>query len=164
MPVTDTARCDRCGHGLEVLRKPVRRLRWTRYWWEGFKSLFGRPLRHCSYCGAIYSADGNLVAAGAIETEAERRLNVYRRDMSAIRDSFAGVVIGAQLLVIYFLAGAEGATVTKIVLAGGVATGALASHLYFGRKARLARRDLKRMRAARRSGQIPSSGGPASGS
>ena len=90
---------------MEVLRRPVRRLRWTRYWWEGFKSLLGRPLQHCSYCGAIYSADGDLVAAGAIETEAERRLNVYRRDMAAIRDSFAGVVVGAELLVVIEMKG-----------------------------------------------------------
>lgn len=152
------ARCDRCGHDLEVLRKPVRRLRWTRYWWQGVKSLFGRPLQHCAHCGAVYSADGDLVAAGAIETDAERRLNVYRRDMAAIRDSFAGVVVGAELLVVYLLSGPEGATLTKVVLASGVGAGALVSHLYFGHKARLAKRDLKQMRAARRSGKIPGPG------
>jgi hypothetical protein len=98
-----------------------------------------------------------LLAAGAIETEAERQLNVYRRDMAALRDSFAGVVIAAEVVIVYLVAGAEGVALGKVLLAGGVGTGALTSYLYFGRKARLAKRDLKRMRRARRSGEIPSS-------
>lgn len=137
------------------MRRPVRRLRWTRLWWRGFKSLFGRPLRSCPQCGAVYGWDGSLLAAGAIETEAERRLNVYRRDMAALRDSFAGVVVAAEVLIVYLIAATGTVDVDKVLLAGGIGTGALANFFYFGRKVRLARRDLKRMRTARRSGQIP---------
>jgi hypothetical protein len=114
-------RCDRCGHGLEILRKPVRRLRWTRYWGLGWRSLFTGPLSVCPQCGAMYATDGTLLAAGAIETDAERRLNVYRRDMAYLRDSFGGVFIAAGVAVAWLAAGAESFELAKVLVAARVA-------------------------------------------
>jgi hypothetical protein len=113
-------RCDRCGHGLEILRKPVRRLRWTRYWGLGWRSLFTGPLSVCPQCGAMYATDGTLLAAGAIETDTERRLNAYRRDMAYLRDSFGGVFIAAGVAVAWLAAGAESFELAKVVGAARV--------------------------------------------
>ena len=147
-------RCDRCGHALEVLAKPVRRLRWSRYWWRGVKSLFTGHMKMCPQCGAMYSAEGELLAAGAIETDAEHRLNVYRKDMAYLRDSFAGIFVAAEVAVIWLVAGAESLELTKAIVAGSVGAASLAPVFYFHRKARLARRDLKRLRSDRQQGRI----------
>jgi hypothetical protein len=152
MTVSD--RCERCGHDLEILRKPVRRLRWSRYWWQGVRSLFTGQLRVCNQCGAIYSNEGELVAAGAIETDTEQTLDVYRKDMAYLRDSFGGVIIAAELVALWLALGPEGASLAKVIIAGSVGAGALVPFLYFGRRARLAKRDLKQLGRARRSGQI----------
>jgi hypothetical protein len=152
--MADVKRCDRCGHGLEMLRKPVRRLRWTRYWGLGWRSLFTGPLSVCPQCGAMYSTDGTLLAAGAIETDAERRLNVYRRDMAYLRDSFGGVFVAAGVAVAWLVGGAESLELAKVVVAGGAGGLALVPFFYFGRKARLARKDLRQLRQARQSGSI----------
>ena len=150
-------RCDRCGHALEVLAKPVRRLRWTRYWWRGVKSLFTGQMKRCPQCGAMYSSEGELLAAGAIETDTEHRLNIYRKDMAYLRDSFAGIFVAAELAVIWLVAGAESVELTKAVVAGSLGAASLAPFFYFHRKARLAKRDLKRLRNARQQGRIPKS-------
>jgi hypothetical protein len=148
-------RCERCGSELEVLRNPVRRLRWTRYWWKGFTSFFTGQFRICPRCGAMYSGDGQLLAAGAVETDTERRLNTYRKDMAYLRDGFAGVVIAAELAVVWLIAGAETMELAKVILAGGVGVTALGPFAFFAHKTRLAKRDLKRLRQARQSGAIP---------
>jgi hypothetical protein len=150
----DTERCSRCGHPLEILSKPVRRLRWSRYWWDGMKSLLTGPMKQCGQCGAIYSNEGQLVAAGAIETEAEQRLNLYRKDMAFLRDSFAGISVAAGVAVWWLLSGGESLELARAIVAGSVGGAALVPFFYFGRKARLARRDLKQLRQARRSGHI----------
>ncbi len=156
----DTERCKRCGAGLEHLRHPVRRLRWTRYWWKGVLSYFTGQLRICARCGAIYTAEGELLAAGAAETAAEVRLNSYRKDMAGIRDGFAAVVIAAELAAVWLVAGAETFDLARALLAGGVGVGALGPFVYFARKARIAKRDLKQLREARRQGAIPAAGSP----
>lgn len=147
-------RCDRCGHALEILRKPVRRLRWTRYWGLGWRSLFTGPLNVCPQCGAMYATDGTLLAAGAIETDAERRLNVYRRDMAYLRDSFGGVFVAAGVAVAWLVAGAESFELAKVVAAGAAGGLSLVPCFYFDRKARVAKKDLKQLRRARQSGSI----------
>ena len=146
--------CERCGHDLETLRSPVRRLRWTRYWWKGFTSFFTGHLRICPRCGAMYTGDGALLAAGAVETDSERRLNIYRKDMAYLRDGFAAVIVAAELAVVWLASGAEAFELAKVLLAGGVGLGALGPFAYFARKAQLAKRDLKRLKDARLRGEI----------
>ncbi len=146
--------CERCGHALEVLRHPVKRLRWTRYWWEGFKSLFTGQLRICGRCGAIYSGEGELLAAGAVETEAERRLNVYRKDMAHLRDAFGAVVIAAEIVVLWMVLGPEPAALSKVVLSAGVGVTSLIPFAFFGRRAQLAKRELRALREVRRRGAL----------
>lgn len=150
-------RCVRCDSQLEVLRKPIQRLRWTKYWWKGFASFFTGQLRICPRCGAMYSGDGELLAAGAVETDAERRLNTYRKDMAYVRDGFGAVVVAAELAMIWLIGGAETFELTKVVLSGGVGVVALGPFVYFARKTHLARRDLKRLKRARIGGAIPAS-------
>ncbi|NIN12431.1 MAG: hypothetical protein GTO05_07155 [Gemmatimonadales bacterium] len=132
----------------------MRRLRWTRYWWRGVTSLFTGQLRICPQCGAMYSGEGELLAAGAIETDAERRLSVYRKDMAYLRDAFGAVFIAAEFVVIWLIAGTESMELAKVVAAASVGAGSLVPFFYFGRKARLAKRDLKQLRGARQRGQI----------
>lgn len=152
MPSSET--CERCGQALDILRRPVQRLRWSGYWLEGLKSLWTGPLSICAHCGAIYSSDGALLAAGAVETEAERRLNLYRKDMAHVRDAFAAVVIAAEIVVIWMLMGPEPAGLVKVLLGSGIGIGSLVPFWFFGRRARLAKRDLKALREARRRGAI----------
>jgi hypothetical protein len=147
-------RCQRCGRELEVLRHPVRRLSWTRHWWTGVSSYFTGQLWICPGCGAMYTGAGELVAAGAVETEAERRFNAYRKDMAYIRDGFAGVVIAAELAVIWLAGGAETFELAKVLLAGGVGVVALGPFAYFAHRAREAKRELRRLRRAREGGAL----------
>ena len=149
-----SAPCARCGHELTVLRRPLKRLRWTRYWWKGFVSLFTGPLRTCSQCGAIYANDGSLLAEGAVATEAEQKLDLYRKDMAYLRDSFGGVVIAAELVAVWLIAGPGAILGPEVAISVAVGVGALFPYMYFGRKARLAKKDLKELTAARRSGTI----------
>ncbi len=146
--------CEQCGHALDVLREPVKRLRWTRYWWRGFVSWFTGPLRICAGCGAMYSNEGELVAQGVVATEPEERLNTYRKDMAHLRDSFAAVVIAAELIVVWLVVGVEGTPIDKIILAGGVGAGSLLPFAYFARKARIAKQKLKALRTARQEGRL----------
>ena len=156
--MTDPNRCARCGHELAVMRKPLRELRWTRYWWKGARSLFTGPLKMCGQCGAMYSAEGEFVAAGAIETDAERRLDVYRKDMAYLRDAFGGVVVAAELVALWLAFGTGSPELAKVIISASVGGAMLVPFTFFARKARLAKRDLKQLREARRSGQILQSG------
>ncbi|MFQ6045879.1 MAG: hypothetical protein ACE5PT_05895 [Gemmatimonadales bacterium] len=146
--------CSRCGHELEVLSNPIKRLRWTKHWWRGFKSLFTGQLHVCTNCGAMYASDGALVAAGAIATDEELRLDTYRRDMAHLRDAFGGVIIAAEILIIWLVA--SGAPeVEKLVGTLLVGGGSVVPFGYFHHKASTAKRDLKRLRESRKRGLIP---------
>lgn len=133
----------------------MRELRWSRHWMIGVRSLFTGPLRGCVRCGAMYSNEGELVAAGAIQTDAERRLDLYRKDMAYLRDAFGGVVIAAEAVALWLAFGTGAADVAKVIVAAGFGGAMFVPFGYFARKARLARLDLKRLRQARRSGEIP---------
>lgn len=147
--------CVRCQQPLEILRHPLRRLRRTGYWWLGVQSLFGRPLRLCPACGAVYTWEGELLAAGAAETDEEVRLRTYRSDMSRLRDSFGAVVVAAELAVIWMSAGTTTFPPIAPILAIATGGGALIPFTYFHRKARAARAELKRLRAERVKGALP---------
>jgi hypothetical protein len=147
--------CQHCGAALEVLKHPLRRLRGSRYWREGLKSLFARPLKVCPRCGAIHTFDGALLASGAAATAAELRLNAYREDMAHLRDSFAAVTVAAELALIWMVAGAGAVPVTALVLVLGVGGGALVPFAYFARRAREAKVELKRLRERRMRGELP---------
>ncbi len=149
-------RCTMCGQELEILSRPLRRLRWSRYWFKGFASLFGRPLRICSQCGAMFSAEGELLAMGAVQTEEELKLDLYRRDMAYLRDSFGGVIVASEIAAIWLIAGAEAGSIGLALLTGSIGVGAFVPFGFFGRKARMARKQLRRMKQARIQGQIPS--------
>jgi len=147
--------CERCGRALQVLQKPVRQLRWSRHWMTGVKSLFTGQLWVCHQCGAIYSSEGELLAAGAIETDSEQRIDVYRKDMSHLRNAFGGVVIAAEALAAWLAFGPEAFELGRVIATASLGGVAFFPFLYFGHKAAIAKRDLKRLRKARQSGQIP---------
>lgn len=109
----------------------------------------------CGHCGAIHATDGSLVASGAIATDAERRLDAYRRDMARLRDAFAGVVLVAEVVVAWLVFGPEGASAVQLAVAAAMGGGAVAPFLYFARRARLARKDLKRLQRLRRGTVLP---------
>lgn len=146
--------CARCNGPLEILHHPVRRLWGTRYWLQGVRSLLAKPLRLCPACGAIHTWEGELLAAGAAETDDELRLKAYRSDMGRLRDGFASVVIAAELAVIWMSASTTAFPVVAPVLA--IATGGLAllPFAYFSRKAKEATSELKWLRDARTRGQL----------
>ena len=148
-----------CGHALEILRRPIRQLRWTRHWGKGAASLFDRPLRICSQCGAMYSPEGELLAAGAVQTDVERKLDVYRRDMAHLRDSFGGVTVAAGLAAIWLVAGAESASVLGAIIAGSIGAAALVPFGFFGAKARRTRKELRQLKETRRNRYVPSGSG-----
>lgn len=152
MPITT---CERCGRDLERLSNPIARLGWTRYWWRGAISLVTGPLWLCGACGAIYSTDGVLLGAGAIATDAEQKLDAYRRDMAHVRDAFAGVVIAAEVVVAWLVFGPHAGSALQLLVAAGAGAGALVPFWYFARKARLAKRDLKELKSLRRGSTLP---------
>lgn len=148
--------CQMCGSHVEVLRHPIKRLRWTRHWGKGVASLFSRPLRICGQCGAMYSGEGELMAAGAVQTDVEQTLDVYRRDMAHLRDSFGGVFVAAQLAAVWMMAGLQTANVGGAVVAGSIGVAALFPFGFFHRKARRAKKELRKMKEVRVRGHIPS--------
>ena len=148
------AHCARCHRPLEILRSPVRRLWGTRYWWQGVKSLLAKPLRLCPACGAIHTWEGELLAAGAAETVDELRLKAYRSDMARLRDGYGGVVIAAELAVIWMSAGVAPFPVLAPILTIATGAAALLPFAFFSRKAREATSELKRLRDARMKGQL----------
>jgi hypothetical protein len=141
--------CKLCAHPLEVLTKPVRRLSWTRHWLKGLSSLLTRPLRICPTCGAMYSGEGELLAAGAVQTEPELQLDAYRRDMAYMRDSFGGVVIASALAGAWLLLGAETANLVGAIIAGSVGAVSIVPYGFFGSRVRRARKELKTMKTER---------------
>jgi len=146
--------CERCGRELEVLDRPLRRLRWTRHWWRGASSLFSQPLRICSGCGSLYDFKGTLVAAGAAETEIEMRARRFRGDMVALRDGFGAVVLASGMTVAWTLVGPLGYDLAITILSGSVGALSLLPFGYFARKARAAKQEIKRLKQARREGKV----------
>jgi len=102
----------------------------------------------------MYSQDGSLVAAGAVDTEAERTLDQYRKDMAYLRDSFGGVIVAAELVAIWLVAGPGAFAVGEVVLVGGVGAAAFIPYAFFARKAHRAKKDLKQLSTARKHGSI----------
>jgi len=88
------------------------------------------------------------------ETADELRLSAYRSDMARLRDAFGGVVVAAELAVIWMSAGTTTFPVLAPILAIGAAGAALYPFAYFGQKARQAKKDLKRLRDARVKGEL----------
>lgn len=144
--------CQQCGYPLEVLSRPLRRLRWTRHWWRGLASLVTHPLRVCTKCGTIYTYDGRLVAAGAAETDAELRLHGFRSDMIALRDGFATVVLAGEVSVIWTLMSSTAYDIGVTIIAGTLGGLAIIPFTYFARKVTKAKRELKTLRRARLKG------------
>jgi hypothetical protein len=114
-----------------------------------------KPLRLCPACGAIHTWEGELLAAGAIETADELRLKAYRSDMARLRDGFGGVVIAAELAVIWMSAGTMTFPMIAPILAIATGAAALFPFAYFSRRAREAKFELRRLRAARLKGELP---------
>jgi len=102
----------------------------------------------------MYANDGTLLAEGAVATEVEQKLDQYRKDMAYLRDSFGGVVIAAELVAVWLIVGAGPAIGAQVAISVAVGVGALFPYMFFGRKARLAKKDLRELTAARRSGAI----------
>ena len=146
--------CKLCAHPLEVLTKPVRRLSWSRHWLRGFASLFTRPLRVCSNCGAMYSGEGALLAVGAVQTEPEIRLDNYRRDMAYMRDSFGGVIVASGLAGAWLMGGAEATNLVGAIIAGSIGAVSIVPFGFFGSRVRRARKELKEMKAERLKKQL----------
>lgn len=146
--------CQQCGEPLEVLRHPLRRLRWTRYWWHGLASLVSQPLKVCATCGNIYTFSGRFVAAGVAETAAEMKAQGFRDDMANLRDGFATVVIASQIALVWTLAGPGSFEPTVSVLSAVVGGAALLPFVYFAKKTRQAKKELKRLRMARQQGEL----------
>jgi hypothetical protein len=146
--------CERCGRELEVLHRPLRRLRWSKHWWRGASSLFSQPLRICPGCGSLYDYNGQLVAAGAAETEVEMRARRFRGDMVALRDGFGAVVLASGMTVAWTLLGPLSYDLAITILSASVGAVSLMPFGYFARKARAARREIKRLKQARREGKV----------
>ena len=121
---------------------------------RGFASLFTRPLRVCSSCGAMYSGDGELLAVGAVQTEPEIRLDTYRRDMAYMRDSFGGVIVASGLAGAWLIGGAEATNLVGAIIAGSIGAVSIVPFGFFGSRVRRARKELKEMKAERLKRQI----------
>jgi hypothetical protein len=147
-----TNNCQQCGHPLEILRRPLRRLRWTRYWWRGLASLVSQPLRVCTKCGSIYTHQGVLVAAGAAETDPELRLRGFKDDMAHLRDGFATLVLLGEVGAVWTLMSAGSYDPRLTVLLGAIGGVSLVPVVFFARKASKAKRELKSMKRARLKG------------
>ena len=145
--------CPRCGKRLEILQHPVRRLKGTGFQWQGFKSLFGEPLRSCAGCGAVYGADGSLLAAAVVETAQELSVKAYRDDMANIRDAFAAITIAAELGVAWMWFGSRSFGIISQILA--IVAGGLAvpPFIFFAKRVRAAEREIDARRSARIRGQ-----------
>ncbi|UCG85534.1 MAG: hypothetical protein JSW71_16595 [Gemmatimonadota bacterium] len=103
----------------------------------------------------MYSGEGELLAAAAVQTEEEVRLDLYRRDMAYLRDSFGGVIVAAEIAAIWLFAGAESANVAAGILAASLGAAAFVPFGFFGSKVRRARKELKRMKQIRLQRRVP---------
>ncbi len=146
--------CRKCGHQLEVVRHPMRRLSWSRYWWTGFKSLFARPLLACRNCGAMFTWEGDLLALGAVETMGEVKLKALREDMINLRDAFATVTLAAIGATVWMIIGPRTFEVIAPVLSGAVAVLSAVPFVYFTRRARQVKRALRGLKDSRVKGEL----------
>ncbi len=147
-----TTNCQRCGHPLEILKRPLKRLRWTRYWWRGVGSLLSQPLRLCAQCGSIYTYAGVLVATGAAETNVEIRLRGFKEDMVHLRDGFATLVLASEVGAVWTLMNAGSYDLGVTLVMGTIGGLALIPFAFFARKASKAKRELKSLKTARLKG------------
>ncbi len=147
-----TINCQQCGRPLEILKRPLKRLRWTRYWWRGLASLASQPLRLCPQCGSIYTQAGVLVATGAAETNVEMRLRGFKDDMIHLRDGFATLVLASEVGAVWTLMSAGSYDLMVTVAMGTIGGLALIPFTFFARKASQARRELKSLKTARLKG------------
>jgi hypothetical protein len=97
----------------------------------------------------MYSGEGELLAVGAVQTQAELRIDGYRRDMAYMRDSFGGVIIASGLASTWLLVGPEASNLVGAIIAGSVGAVAIVPFGYFGSRVRKARKQLKSMKAER---------------
>jgi hypothetical protein len=74
--------------------------------------------------------------------------------MAYLRDAFGGVIVAAELVVIWMIAGSEPVEIAQVLGAAAVGIGAAAPFTFFWRRARLARKELKRLSRARRDGHV----------
>ena len=138
--------CKQCGHELDILKRPLKRLRWTRYWWRGLASLVTHPLRVCTKCGSIYTHAGVLVAAGAAETDAEIRIRGFKSDMANIRDGFATLVLAGEVGAVWTLLNAGAYDLTVTIVMGTIGGLALVPFTFFARKTLKAKKELKALK------------------
>ncbi len=150
-----TTNCQQCGHPLEILKRPLKRLRWTRYWWRGLASFLSQPLRVCAQCGSIYTHAGVLVATGAAETNVEMRLRGFKEDMVHLRDGFATLVLASEVGAVWTLMSAGSYDLAVTVVMGMIGGLALIPFTFFARKASKAKRELKSLKTARLKGTTP---------
>lgn len=97
----------------------------------------------------MYSEVGELLAAGAVQTEVEQKLDLYRKDMSYMRDSFGGVVVASEMAAIWLVAGAGTPNLGGAALAACIGVVALVPFGFFWHKVRVAKRELRQLKAAR---------------
>ncbi len=147
--------CEDCGEPIDVLRRPVRRLRWSRYWWHGWTSLLGNPLRYCPACGALYSFGGQLLGSAVVETAHELKARDFRDDMIGLRDGFGTIVVASGLTVGWTILGPVAYDVTVAIWAGAVGGISLLPFSFFAKKARKAKSELRQLRSARTKGLLP---------
>lgn len=148
--------CERCGHTLDIVRRPLSRLRWTRAWWQGVRSIFTRPLLACPACGTVFTWEGDLVHVGAAETSTERRLRAYRKEMANLRDSFGTVAVAGWAATLWMLFGPGSYDPTAPIIAASIGSVVLIPYTYFARKVRSAKKELKSLKVARLKGELGS--------
>lgn len=147
--------CPRCGKSLEILQNPVRSLRGTGHQWRGLKSLFGEALRSCRGCGAVYTPNGQLLAAALVETNGEIVVRAFRDDMTHLRDAFAAVTIAAELGVAWMWFGPQHFGFLPPFLACAVGILSLFPFVFFAGRVRQANEELLALRTARLLGAPP---------
>jgi hypothetical protein len=108
----------------------------------------------CTHCGSIYTYDGDLVAAGAAETDAEMRIRGFRHDMAALRDGFATLVLAGEISAIWTLMSSTPYDISVTIIAGTIGGLALVPCTYFARKVAGAKKELRKLKTARLKGEI----------
>lgn len=153
--MTELGTCEKCGDSIEVLRRPVHRLRGTRHWWRGFAVVFTDPLRYCPVCGALYTPANRLIDEAVVETSTEMKARGFRDDMAGLRDGFGAVVLASGATIGWTVFGPASYDAVVTVVAAAVGGVSLVPFTYFARKVRTAKHELRRLRSARARGEIP---------
>ena len=150
--------CSLCGSSLNVLRHPIRRLRWTRYWLTGLKSLLARPLKECRQCGAMFTWEEELIAEGVVETVQELKLRNLRDDLANMRNSFGTLFLAGEFAALWMWFGPAAYDGAAPVVASAVAIVSLMPFAYFNRRVQLMKKQLKQSRTARTEGRLRAPG------